>query len=126
MIRKNSIKGFTLIELVVFIVVSVLMMSVLLLDARTSLTKSYSTHTQWVALQTAQSCMEWFIGQRRINGFSTITCTTSTPAACTAPSGYSVSATVTCNWNGDTNYKQIDINVSGTDSVTLSTIIGSY
>lgn len=120
--------GFTLIELLVFIIVSGLLMTVVLLGANTALRNSPSVHNQWVAMQVANECMEWFLDQRRLNGYSTLTCpSTPTAAACVAPTGFSVINTVSCTtWNSDTSYKTISVTVSGLANASIATQIGEY
>lgn len=120
--------GFALIEVVVFIVVTSLVMSTLLLSANTALRNSPSIHQQWVALQTAKGCMEWFLDQRRLNGYTAISCpSTPSASACSAPAGYSVSTSVACTtWNSDTEFKTITVSVTGLASVSISTQIGNY
>lgn len=126
MIRRHG--GFTLIEVLVFIVVTSLVMSTILLSANTALRNTPMTHQQWVAVQTAQQCMEWFVNQRRMNGYSALTCpSTPSPSACAAPSGLSVSTAITCStWNSDSNYKTITVSVGGAASLSLSMQIGDY
>lgn len=128
MIKMKHSAGFALIEVIVFIVVTSLIMSTLLLSATTALKSSPSAHQQLVALQTAKRCMEWFIDQRRLLGYSTLTCpSTPAPSACTAPSGYSVSTSIACTtWNSDSYYKTITVSVSGLASASLSAQIGDY
>lgn len=128
MIKAKSTTGFSLIEVLVFIVVSSLIMSTLLLSSMQALRAAPTTHNQWVAIQTAQRCMEWFIDQRRLSGYSSLTCpSTPSPGACSAPSGFSVSSDISCTtWNSDANYKTITVSVSGLASVTLSAQIGDY
>jgi type II secretory pathway pseudopilin PulG len=125
---SRIVSGFTLIELLVFIVISGLVMSTLLIGALQTLRKVPTTHFQWVAIETAQRCMEWFLDQRRINGYATLTCpSTPSPTACSAPSGYSVSTSITCTtWNSDSNYKTITVSVTGLASVSLTTMVGDY
>lgn len=122
------LSGFTLIELLVFIVISSLVMSTVLLGALQTLRTVPSIHYQWVAIETAQRCMEWFLDQRRLNGYSSLTCpSTPAPAACSAPSGYAVSSSISCTtWNTDANYKTITVSVSGLASVTLTAMVGEY
>lgn len=123
---KNA--GFTLIEILVFIVVTSLVMSTLLVAAITSMRNAPTTHQQWVAIQAAQQCMEWFLDQRRLNGYSSLTCpSTPSPSACSAPTGYTVSSSIACTtWNSDSNYKTITVSVTGLAQVSLSTQIGDY
>lgn len=125
-LQKSS--GFTIIEVLVFIIVTSLVMTTLLMSANTALLKSPVTHQQWRASQVAQQCMEWFLDQSRLNGYSSLSCpSTPSPSACSGPSGFSVSASIACTtWNSDSNYKTITVTVSGLANSTLSTQIGNY
>ncbi len=120
--------GFTLIEILVFIVVSSLLMTTILLSATTALKSMSAVQQQWVAIQTSRKCMEWYLDQRRLNAYSTLTCpSTPSASACSAPSGYSVSTSISCTtWNSDTNYKTITVSVTGLGSSTLTAQIGDY
>ena len=121
-------RGFTLIEALVFIVVSGLLLSVLLLGSVTALRNAPNVHQQWLAMQLARQCMEWFIEQRRLNGYTTFSCpSTPSVSACAAPSGFSVNTSVSCTtWNSDTHYKTITITVSGLANTSLSAQVGDY
>ena len=120
--------GFTLIELIVFIMISGLLMSTMLVGMVTTLRTMPATHNQWVAIQSARQCMEWFIGQRRANGYNAFACpSTAVPAACNVPSGYSISASINCaSWNGDSSYKTVTVTVSGKGQASLSMQLGDY
>lgn len=120
--------GFMLIEVIVFIIVTSLIMSTILLSAITALRSAPAAHQQLIALQTAKRCMEWFIDQRRLNGYPALTCPSApAPSACAAPSGFSVTTAIACTtWNSDTNYKTIKVSVSGLASLSLSAQIGEY
>jgi type II secretory pathway pseudopilin PulG len=119
-------QGFTLFEVLVFIIITSLLMSVLLLGANTALRSTPAVHQQWVAIQSAQKCMEWYLEQTRLFGYNQYACpATLSASACTVPSGYSVSTTVACTtWNSDTNYKTITVNVSGLAGASLAVQIG--
>lgn len=124
----KQVAGFMLMEAIVFIVVLALLATTLLLGANAVLEKSPQVHQQWIAIQTARQCMEYFLGQRRMKGYTTLTCP-STPSAslCSAPAGYSVSTSVACTtWNSDSAYKTITVSVTGLASASLSTQIGNY
>ncbi len=125
--KKKSASGFTFIEIIVFIIVSSLLMSTFLLSARTALLAAPATHYQWVAMETARQCMEWFLGQRRFNGYTTLTCpSTPTATACAVPSGFSISTSVACTtWNSDSNYKTITVSVTGLATASLSVQVGA-
>ena len=126
--KLSSIKGFTLIEVLVFIIVTSLLISVLLLGSTAALTKEPEVQKQWKAMQVARQCMEWFLSQRRLNSYSTWSCP-STPSAalCPSTSEFSVTTSISCTtWNSDTHYKTITVTVSGSANASLSAQIGDY
>jgi type II secretory pathway pseudopilin PulG len=120
--------GFTLIELLIFIIVTSILASTILLTFVTVLQKTPTVHNQMVATQTAQQCMEWFIGQRRINKFSSLSCPSSpSPSICTAPTGFSITNNIACTTiNSDSNYKTITVTVSGNGDAVLTALIADY
>lgn len=124
----KKMQGFTLIELIIFIVVTAILANSILLMFSTSLLKTPVLRQQIIANQTAKQCMEWFVGQRRFTGYATLTCpSTPSPAFCSVPSGYAISNTITCTTlNGDANYKTITVAVSGLGDATLTSLISSY
>ena len=124
----RRLQGFSYIEILVFIIVTSILMTVLMLASTTALRSAPSVQNQWVALETARGCMEWFLDQRRLNGYTALSCpSTPSTSACSVPSGFSVSANVTCTtWGGDPNYKTITVSVSGLSSTSLSSMIGDY
>lgn len=125
--NSHSALGFTLIEILVFIMVSGLLMSTILLGATTALRAAPDVHENVVALQTARGCMAWMLGQVRLLGYSTYSCPSSaTPSFCSAPSGYSVGVSVACaTWNSDA-YKTITVTVSGRGNAQLFAQVGDY
>lgn len=123
--------GFTLIEVLVLIIVSSLLATTILLSLATATNKMPKQLQNTIALQTARQCMEWFIGQRRLqfgNGYLSVTCPSSTvPAFCTSPSGYTLAVNISCTTiNSDANYKTITITVTGKGNATLSALIANY
>jgi len=124
---RNKQQGFTLIELVMFIVVTSLLATTILLALITATRDIPTIHQEIVATQTAKQCMEWFIGQQRLNGFTSLTCpSTTTPSFCTTPTGYTLSVNVSCTTiNSDTNYKTITVTVSGLGDASFSTLIAA-
>lgn len=123
--------GFTLIEVILIMIVLAIMANVIMLASITAARTTPSLLKDTIATQTARQCIEWYIGQRRLqlgDGYTTITCpSTTVPAFCTAPSGYTVSVNVVCTTiNSDANYKTITVTVSGEASASLSTLIAEY
>lgn len=125
---NKKLKGFTLIEVVIFIAVSAILAGTLLLSFTTILQKSPTARQLTIATQLAQQCMEWFVGQRRNNGYSSLLCpSTSVSDICSAPAGYTVSANIACSaMSGDANYKTITVTVSGLGNAVLTTLVADY
>jgi type II secretory pathway pseudopilin PulG len=124
----KKLHGFTLIEIIVFIVVISLMVNALFIAYSTSLSKMPHLSETIIARQTAKKCMEWFIGQRRLNGYNSLSCpSTSVPTFCTTPSGYNLSVNISCTTlNNDANYQTITVTVSGKGNAKQTTLIANY
>jgi type II secretory pathway pseudopilin PulG len=122
----NKTKGFTLIEIITFIVVMTIIASILLIASITVLKNQPLAHQQMIANKTATRCLDWFFGQRKINGFSSIACSSSmtTPSFCAAPANYSVN--VSCSLTNSSNYKTITVSVSGPANATSSLLLANY
>src|SRR5436190_871857 len=107
--------GFTLIELVMFIIISSLLAGTILTALTIVTRKTPTVHQQVIATQIAKQCMEWYVGQRKLNGYSSLTCPNTTPPSfCTTQTGYTVSVNVVCTTiSSDANYKTITVTVSG-------------
>lgn len=120
-------KGFTLIELVMFIVITSILASAILLSFVTAMSKTPHILQNTIAMQTAKQCMEWFIGQRRVNGYSSIACNSTVPTFCTTPTGYTLTSSCsTTTIGGDSNYETITVTVSGLGDAVLDLLIANY
>jgi type II secretory pathway pseudopilin PulG len=124
-------KGFTLIEVLAFIVISGMLATTIILATMTAAKRSGDVHQQWLTIKTAQNCMEWFVGQRSILGYSSFSCgSTTVPSQCSAPTGYSLSVTIYCNitFDSDSSYKQVLVKAYGPNGAYayLNTLIGDY
>jgi len=121
-------KGLTLIELIIFIVITALVAVSVFAGLNAAITLSPTAKAQTVAAQAASRCMEWYLGQRYMNGFTAITCPSTTiPSFCSVPSGYSITSNVACTTIGsDPNYKTITVTVTGQASASLSLLIADY
>lgn len=123
----KKMAGFNMIELLVFIIIVGLFSNVGLLAIRTISTNTPVAHQALVAMQSARQCIEWYAGQRAVNGYSSISCPSSTvPAFCTVPSGYTIATNVTCTTiNGDANYQTIVVTVGGKGNASLTLLIAA-
>ncbi len=124
---KNH-RGFTLIEVLIFIIVTSLIAPALFIAFTTAQLNAPAAFENLIARQTAKQCMEWFIGQRRLNNYNSVSCpSTTVPSFCTAPTGYTLSVNIACTTiNSDANYKTITVTVSGKSNATLTTLIANY
>jgi len=98
-------RGFSLIELIVFIVVLSIASATIAITAVFSLRNTPIQHNQSIAINTADKCMEYYLGQRYLKGFNfnALTCPGSpedTPSStfCNnlTPSGFTTSITIEC------------------------------
>ena len=120
--------GFTLIELIVFIVIISIAASILF-PILLSLRFSGTLPDQTVAQQLARSRMELILEQRIVLGFGGLSdpCSgASPPTICTPPTGYTISAVIANNWSGDTHYQIITVQVSGKAQATLTNLVANY
>jgi type II secretory pathway pseudopilin PulG len=129
----KSQRGFTLIELVIFIVGTSILVGTLMMTFQMALRNTPPVHYALIATQLADQCMEGFIGERRLLGYNApgLACSGSPtlPTVCTTLTGYSVSATITCapTLAGDTiTSKTVTVTVSGLGSATLYTLLADY
>lgn len=120
--------GFTLIEMLLLIVVVGLLGNTILLTLVPASQGTPLLINGTVAAQTATRCMEWFSGQRLLNGYDSVPCpSSSVPSFCSVPSGYTISVDVACTTlNSDAAYKTVTVTVGGNGSATLSTLLADY
>ena len=129
--------GLSLIEVVVFIAVLGILGAALFTAFTTAMRQQATTSDiNTSATQLAQERMELILAQRRTQGFAAFTAATfdpctaaipSTQPVCTVfPAGYTVGATLTDNWSGDTNYKVVDVTVTGPTQASLTALVANY
>lgn len=123
----KKIQGFSLIELIIFIVVIGLVMSGIFISFTQVLSKITFAENNNIATQLARERMEIILGQRFTSGFATFTdpCSGGTPSSiCGNPTGFTVSSSITTNAN--INYKTITVNVTGRGYATLIMQVANY
>jgi MSHA pilin protein MshD len=118
--------GFTLIELIIFIVIAGVL-AVGLASVFSGTMRGVAEPGQLTqATQIAQERMELILGRRRAVGFATFTDPCPASPLCTpAPAGYTVAAAIATNWLGDTNYRVITVTVTGPTNATLTTLVSN-
>jgi type II secretory pathway pseudopilin PulG len=127
---KKQIVGFSLVELIVFIVVIGITIPSIVSVLSLVLKNTNKIQQQSSAIQSANQCLEWFLNTRYKQNFAAIVCpSSSVPAFCSVPNGYTISVNVTCLTKyGDliSNYKQITVSVNGLGNATNSLIVANY
>ena len=120
--------GFTLIELVLFIMVTSIMASTVLLTLRTTMKATPAQHNNYLALQAARGCLDSMLAAKALFGWAYYTCPSSAvPSTCAAPTGYNLAVNVAClTLNTDSAYKSITVSVGGLGSAALTTLIANY
>ena len=124
---RQHANGFTLIEVVIFIVVAGVLAAGLIVAMGSSVRGTSQAGQTDMAAEVAQSRMELILAQRRSVGFAAFADPCPGPAACTAPTGYAVSSSITNGWGGDpVNYKVVTVNVTGLFSTTVTALVANY
>jgi prepilin-type N-terminal cleavage/methylation domain-containing protein len=124
-------RGFSLIEMIVFIVITGIAVTTLAITLQTVLQKSPLSNIQTTAIGLAQERMDLILGQKQEKGFTNFfdPCKVASPPSYCLFTGYNIDSTIsTTTISGDSNYKIISViitNSSGTTLVTLKTLVGS-
>lgn len=126
-------RGFTLIEIVVFIIVLSLVAIMMMIGMNMSLKGSPDVTRETQAIILAQQRMEIIAGQRLNFGFPffadpcgagpfpDILCGEGAFA-----NGYTVSSTITPSWSGNPDLTLIVVNVTGPATFTLTSLVGNH
>ena len=100
----NKEAGYSLIELIIFIMIMGILGATIMAVFNVVGMKSPSLKNQSIAIELAQKRMDLILGQKAVNGFASFSDPCPGPTICTAPSGYTVNSSIAGNWNGDTNW----------------------
>lgn len=128
----NKYNGFTLIELVMFIIITSLLASAIMLTYVSAISNVPTLVQNMTATLTARQCADWYLGQRRLNGYTNLSgsnCTNplTLPGVCTVPSGYTLTASCSqTTIRGDTNYQTLTFSVSGPAGALLTLLMSNY
>lgn len=121
-LAKSNLLGFTLVELIIFIVVISVAIRALLLPLTTVMFRSAQPAQIFTAMQLASGYMEWTMAQKVLSSFANINnpCSSSqnTTALCQflANNDYTVIANIgpaSAPYQDDPSYKMINIVVTG-------------
>jgi type II secretory pathway pseudopilin PulG len=124
--------GFTLIELVIFIAVTSILASTVILSTLMLLRNTPSIQSNLIASGIVTQNIEYYIGLRRTLGYSAIPCPNTTiPSFDTGIVGYTVTESIVCTTiNGDANYKTLTTTATGlgtnAGSATSTILFANY
>ena len=125
--RSQWRNGFSLIEVIVFIVVLGVLAAGLVVAFSSPLRNSPEAGRLDLAAELAQQRMELILAQRRATGFAGFTDPCPGPAICTPPTGYTVTSSIVAGYGGDpTNYKVVTVSVSGTSAIIATALVANY
>lgn len=143
-------RGFTLVELVIFIVVVAIAVSGVMLAFSASLRGAPSPQEINLGTQLARERMELILAQRQALGFACFDATRYDPCAPAQPAtaqcpatggstqpvcaanplpGYQVTPGLALNWNGDANFRVVTVDVQGPTGgavAQLRALVGNY
>jgi len=125
LVRIPVAAGFTLIEVIVFIIVMGIIGVTIFASMNMVLRGSVVSHHQTTALQTATQCMEWFVGQRYLKGFDAVPTDNTTPSLCVNPS-YNVSTNVSYTEFEKTIFVDVKDKSSNKSLSSLSLLLMAY
>lgn len=122
----KKVMGYTLIEVVIFLVIMGIAMAGIMLSFQTALSTTPENSRATMALNLTQGRLDIIIGQYYQRGFASFTdiCSSSPGLAlCSLPSNYSISSNITNN--GSTKTIEVTTSYSGTIEAKLSTIVAN-
>lgn len=124
-------KGFTLIEVIIFIVIMGVLGVGVLASFNVAMQRAPSIQNSSRAIGLAKRRMEMVMGYVDVYGFNNLTidpCLGTYAGAyfCADPVGYTTTATIIDDFSGDANLKQVSVNVTGNATASLSSLVGNY
>ena len=116
-------KGFTLIEVVIFIVILGIASAGILLSFETALRATPENSRASMALNLTQGRINIILGQYYLKGYSSFSdiCTSRSTGVCALPSGYSVNSTISVS--GSNKTITVTTSYNGTIEARLATIV---
>lgn len=126
----RSQRGFTLVELVIFIIVMSILSAGILTAMNEGLGEAPDLTQDTQAVFVAQQRMEAIIAYKRSVGYNNLQdpCTASVyPAALCTVSGFTVTSTLTPSYSGNANLTSVEVTVTGSSAnYTLNTVLGNF
>lgn len=123
-----SYRGFTLIELIIFIAVLGIIGTGLILAFNVAVEHSPDIRFTLRATELAKQRMDIIIGQKHLFGFAATNdpCATSPDLAfCQVPSGFTVTSSIVNGWGGSNDFKVITVTTNGLGSATITGLVAN-
>lgn len=127
--RRTS--GYTMIELVIFIIVIGIIATTILASFNVSLEKTPVITRVAKAIDIAQQRMDVILGQKQVAGFNSFADPCSVPSAlpfCDADVAYTVTSNISLGFvNGNSvDYKVVRVDVGGPATISLTGLVTRY
>jgi len=126
----RRMSGFTLVELIIFIVVSGILAVGLAGVFSSSIRGGAEPGRLTQATQIAQERMELILAQKRrarlVGSFVFADPCPASPVCTPVPAGYAVVSNIAPDWNGDINYRLITVTVNGPANATLISVVANF
>ena len=120
-------EGFTLIEVLIFIIIMGILGSMLISFYVIMARSSGFVGKQLEVCQLAVQCMEWHLGKKSISGFNGLEDRENEMEKFCSSTSHKLDAKIyPMNIENDPNFRLIIIKVSGYGNSTLSTIVSDY
>ena len=124
-------RGFTLVELIVFIVVMGFILATVLLPLSTMLQHSNQQQNATVGVELAQGRMDVLVADKINDGFAAIPiganpCTSPVCTTLPLPPGVTITTNVTSGYEGSTNYKVATVTVNGDAANEITLLLANY
>lgn len=127
--NKKYNRGFTLIEMIIFIVILGISSVAMLMAFQLLLQRSPTANYQTTAIGLAQERMELILAQKKTKGYASVSdpCQqVPPPSLCTFSNDYTVSSNISAfTFANDSHYKIITVTVTGAGNATLTALVGS-
>lgn len=119
-------RGFSLVELIIFIVV-IGLASALIAPVVQTAKLGTGNIDQLKGVQLARARLEMILNDERDNGFDQFIdpcAVPSPPTICNLPSGYNIATpTISTGWQSNNHYKVITVALSGKATITLMSLV---
>lgn len=121
-------KGFSLVEMVIFIVIVAIISTSLMKGAESVLAYTPGLNNETQAIEAADRCIDWYVGQRYMKGYDNVSTGTTTPSYCTVPTGFTITTNValTSMFSETNAFKTVTVTIGGNGNASMSLLLSDY